>query len=65
MNTFEDLDRASETILHKASLGKITLKEASELSEMIEARRRVLVARDLERRLAILESANAPPEAAK
>ena len=43
MNTLEDLDRASEAILKKATSGKISLREAQEISQMIQDRRRVLV----------------------
>jgi hypothetical protein len=43
MNTLEDLDRASEVILKKATSGKISLREAQEIFQMIQDRRRVLV----------------------
>jgi hypothetical protein len=63
MNTLDDLDRASEATLKKATSGKIALREAQEISEMIENRRRVLVAQDLERRLSALEKAGRLPNA--
>jgi hypothetical protein len=56
MNTLADLDRASEATLQKATSGKIALSEAQDISELIENRRRVLVAQDLERRLSALEN---------
>ena len=56
MSTFQDLDRASEATLKKATTGKIALSEAQEIFDMVENRRRVLVAQDLERRLSTLEN---------
>ena len=61
MSTLEDLDRASEATLKKATSGKIALSEAHEIFEMVENRRRVLVAQDLERRLSALESSKPAP----
>ena len=55
-NTLQDLDRASELTLQKATAGKISLSEARDISNMIEIRRRVLVARDVDRRLSALEN---------
>ena len=43
MNTLEDLDRASEVILKKATSGKISLREAQEIFQMVQDRRGVLV----------------------
>lgn len=57
MTTIEDLDRASETILKKATSGAIALSDAQEISAMIEHRRRVLETQDLEKRLRALENA--------
>ena len=51
MSTLSDLDWASEVTLQNATAGKLGLSEASEISNMIDIRRRVLVARELERRL--------------
>jgi len=56
MNTLEDLDRASEATLKKATSGKIALSEGQAILEMIENRRRVLIAGDLERRVLALEN---------
>jgi len=60
MNTLEDLDRASEVTIKKATSGKISLSEALDISTLIESRRSVLVARDLERRLSAVENAVGP-----
>ena len=60
MNTFEDLAWASDAILKKATSGKISLSDAQEIFEMIENRRRVLVAQDLEGRFSALENAGRP-----
>ena len=57
MRTLEDLDRASETTLKKATSGKISVSEGRDISSMIEIRRSVLVAQGLERRLSALENA--------
>ena len=57
MTTLEDLNRASEVVLNKATSGKISLAEALDITTMIESRRRVLEAQDLERRLSALEDA--------
>ena len=56
MSTLEDLDRASEAILKKATSGDIVLSDAQEIVDMIEHRRRVLETQDLERRLRALEN---------
>ena len=60
MRTLEDLDRASEVTLEKATSGKIALSDAQEIFEMIEKRRRVLETRDMERRLSALENSQRP-----
>src|SRR5260370_1086209 len=60
MNTLEDLDRASEVTIKKATSGKISLSEALDISTLIEGRCSVLVARDLERRLSAVENAVGP-----
>lgn len=60
MNTLDDLDRASEVTIKKATSGKISLSEALDISTLIESRRSVLVARDLERRLSAVENAVGP-----
>ncbi len=61
MTTLEDLERASATTLKKATSGKISLSDATEISAMIENRRRVLVAQELERRISVLENGGWPP----
>jgi hypothetical protein len=55
-NTLQDLDRASELTFQKATSGKLSLSVARDICTMIENRRRVLVAQDLERRLNALEN---------
>jgi hypothetical protein len=55
LKTLEDLNRASEVVLNKATSGKISLAEAVNINDMIESRRRVLESQDLERRLSALE----------
>jgi hypothetical protein len=56
MSTLSDLDRASEVTLQNATGGKLGLSEAREISNMIDIRRRVLVAQELDRRLSVLEN---------
>ena len=58
MNTLADLDRACEVTLEKATCGKISLTEALQVFTMIETRRGVLEALDLERQLSALEKAS-------
>jgi hypothetical protein len=58
LKTLQDLDRASETTLRKATSGKIGLHQALDICNMIENRRRVLETQDLERRLRSLEDAS-------
>ena len=60
LTTFRDLDRASEAILHKAGSGKISVAEAVDLFHMIETRRRVLRAMELEERISALENGGRP-----
>ncbi len=55
LSTFDDLDRASEFVLNKATAGKIPLSEAREVTAMIGHRRQVLESQNLERRLSALE----------
>lgn len=57
LGTFEDLDRASETIIRKAAAGQISLGEAARFSALIDDRRRVLETRELEHRVSNLEKA--------
>ena len=57
IGTAAELDQTSETVLRQATAGKIGVSEAVDLFSMIETRRRVLVALDLERRLSALEKA--------
>ena len=60
LTTFRDLDRASEAILNKAGSGKISVSEAADLFNMIETRRRVLMAVELEQRISALENGGRP-----
>src|SRR5581483_6262670 len=55
MSSIEDLDRSSAVITEKALAGKMTFREAEEVSNLIEARRRVIETRDLARRVTMLE----------
>jgi hypothetical protein len=56
LETLEDLDRASQKVMKKAASGKITVSEARRFCALIEDRRRVLLAVDLERRVQMLEN---------
>ncbi len=60
LTTFRDLDRASEAILNKAGSGKISVSEAVDIFNMIETRRRVLMALELEQRISALENGGRP-----
>jgi hypothetical protein len=59
LRTLDDLDRASEITMNKATSGKISLGDALDISSLVEGRRRVLVAQDLDRRLSALENSGA------
>jgi hypothetical protein len=56
LKTLNDLDRASEAVLKKATSGKLSMSEALEVSTLIENRRRVLIDVELERRISVLEN---------
>ncbi len=60
LTTFRDLERASEAILNKAGSGKISVSEAVDIFNMIETRRRVLMALELEQRISALENGGRP-----
>jgi hypothetical protein len=60
LRTLADLDRASGGIGVAVARGQITPAEAGALARLLDARRRVLEATELERRLAALEAAAAP-----
>jgi hypothetical protein len=64
MNTLNDLDQASATILNKVTAGKISISEGVAVCGMIEVRRNVLAGVDLETRVAKLESGQGLQEAA-
>ncbi|MFY9725067.1 MAG: hypothetical protein WAJ87_06205 [Bryobacteraceae bacterium] len=55
LQTLEDCDRASEMVFEKASAGKISWREAREMSAVIDTRCHVLETRDLQRRVTTLE----------
>ena len=55
MTTLEDLDKTSATILKQATAGKIALSDAQQVVDMINKRRLVLVARELEPRVSAIE----------
>ena len=59
LRTLADLDRASGGIGAAVLRGQITPAEAGALAGLVDARRRVLEATELERRLAALEAAAA------
>ena len=54
--TLQDLDRASEVTIQKATSGKLFLDEAAAISNLIEKRRRVIETEELERRIRTLEN---------
>lgn len=60
LDTVEDLDRASQKVMQKATRGRITITEAQKICGLIEERRNVLIAVDFERRLQILENPSQP-----
>ena len=62
MTTLSDLDGASELILQRATAGKLGLSEAHEIFNLIENRRRILVAQELDRRLSVLENGGGAPK---
>jgi hypothetical protein len=53
--TIEDLEKMSADLLRLAAAGKITLAQSAQLSELIEARRKVIISTDFDRRLKALE----------
>jgi hypothetical protein len=53
--TIEDLEKMSAELLRLAAAGKITLAQSAQLSELIEARRKVMLSTELERRVKALE----------
>jgi hypothetical protein len=57
VHTAEDLAQSSEVVMQRAASGKITLQEAQDLSALIEGRRLVIVTRDIDGRLRVLEDA--------
>src|SRR5215217_2432404 len=59
MRTLADLDAATETMSTALAEGAIVLDEVATLTGLIEARRRLLEATELERRMAVLEQAKA------
>ena len=55
MGNLEELSKSSEKVLHKVTLGKLSLGEARNLMDLIENRRRVLETEELEKRVRALE----------
>jgi hypothetical protein len=55
MRTFQDLDRASESILHQVTGGKLSISEGMDVCTMIEVRRHVLMDVEMEQRVSALE----------
>jgi hypothetical protein len=60
LQTLEDCDGASQMVIEKASAGKISWREALEMSAVIDTRCHVLESRDLQRRVTILENVGGP-----
>ena len=56
MRTFQDLDRASEVVLSKVASGRLSIGEGTGVCRMIEIRRQVLMAANIEGRLSALEN---------
>src|SRR5215211_7837673 len=59
MRSLADLDAAAETVSEALAEGTIVLDEVATLTGLIEVRRRLLEATELERCLAVLEQAKA------
>lgn len=59
MSTLEDLSQSSEAILEGVMTEKITLKEARDMFNLIETRRRVIEMREFDERLRAAEKAKA------
>ena len=57
MRTLGDLDQAADTVRQALAAGTITLDEVVALTNLLEARRRLIETTELERRLAALEAA--------
>ena len=57
LRTLADLDQAADTVRRALAEGTITLDEVGALTNLLEARRRVIETTELERRLAALEAA--------
>jgi hypothetical protein len=53
--TIGDLDKASAKLLPLVGAGKITMAQSIQLSELIEARRKVILSTDFDRRLKAME----------
>jgi len=56
MNTVQDLDQASTTILNKVTAGKISISEGVVVFGMIEIRRNVLMTVEMDGRVRALEN---------
>jgi hypothetical protein len=57
MRTLADLAEAGDTVRQALAVGRITLDEVGVLTNLLEARRRLIEITELERRLAALEAA--------
>jgi hypothetical protein len=53
--TIEDLDKVSAKLLQLVSAGKLTMAQCIQLGEVIEARRKVILSTDFDRRIKALE----------
>lgn len=57
LRTLGDLDQAADIVRQALAAGTITLDEVGVMTNLLEARRRVIETTELERRLAALEAA--------
>lgn len=56
MRTLADLNKSSEKLVKKVAAGHLTPAQVQPLHDLIEQRRRVLEAEELEKRMSLLES---------
>ena len=56
MHTLADLNRASAEIIERATAGKISLRDARRMADLVEARRKDLMQQNMEGRLTSLET---------
>ena len=56
ISTAADVSRASETLLHKAAGGKLTIGQAEAFMKLLDTRRLMIVTEELEKRMSSVES---------